>query len=120
MKSFWGALLIFALMLGAITFNHLYITRACEELTAEIEALPPCGEAAEATLALSERWRDQKSSFGLSVSKNTIEKATLCIEELVHAARTGDAQLFEGARIRAVCLLEEIRNAESFLAENWI
>ncbi len=120
MKSFWGALLIFAAMLGAITLNHLYITRACEELTTEIETLPPCEEATDATLALSRQWESQKRLFGLSVSKSTVERATLAITELAYAAKLGDARLFESARIRAICLFEEILNAESLLAENWV
>ena len=120
MKSFWAALLIFGLMLVAITVNHIYITRACEELAAEIESLPPCENAAAPTQDLLRHWEGGKKCFGLSVSKGTVEKMTLCVEELAHAASCGDTQLFEGARIRAVCLLREIWNAESLLAENWI
>ena len=45
---------------------------------------------------------------------------TLAIRELAHAAKNGDTALFEGARIRAGCLAEEMRSTESLRAQNWI
>lgn len=120
MKSFIGSLVVFALMLTMIVCNHIYITRACEELTLKLEALPPC-ESAEASVAdLVRFWEKEKGKFGISISKQVIDKMTLAIRELAHAAKNGDTALFEGARIRAGCLAEEMRSTESLRAQNWI
>ena len=120
MKSFWGSLLVFALMLGMIVFNHYYITRACAHMQDKTTSLPDCELAADAVSDLSEYWESKRGGFGISISKQTVEKMTLYIEELKHAASTGDAQLFERARVRILCLIYEMSDTESVRPENWV
>lgn len=120
MKSFLGSLLVFALMLGMIISNYLYITRACEEIARKIEDLPPCEEATDAAAELESYWKDRKAIFSISISKQQLDKMALCVAELSHATATGDARLFERTRIHALCLIREIQDSESFRAGNWI
>ncbi len=120
MKSFFCSLGIFALMLGLIVWNYVYVANTCDALTEKIEALPTCEAASEELLSFCEYWDREKSKIGISISQLTIDKMNDCIAELKYAAKNGDPQIFECARYRAISIVEEIRDAESLSIENWI
>ena len=63
MKSFVSSLLIFALLLGGMILNYHYINDTCDTLAARIDALPPCGEAEDAILALGAFWETHKGKI---------------------------------------------------------
>lgn len=120
MKSFFSSLAIFALMLGMIVCNYLYIEETCAALHEKIELLPTCEQANSAVEDLVSYWEGESCKIGLSTSQHIIDKMNDCLSELCYAVANGDTQFFECARYRAIGIIKEIEDAESLQLENWI
>lgn len=120
MKSFFSSLAIFALMLGMIIWNYLYIEETCAILNKKIELLPAYDQAESAVEDLVSYWESASSKIGISTSQHTIEKMNDCLSDLCYAVANNDAQFFECARFRAITVMKEIEDAEALRLENWI
>ena len=120
MKSFFSSLAIFALMLGMIIWNYLYIEETCATLNQKIEFLPACDQAESAIEDLVSYWEHESNKIGISTSQHTIEKMNDCLSDLCYAVANNDVRFFERTRYRAITVIKEIEDAEAMRLENWI
>ena len=120
MKGFVASLLLFGALLGVIVFNSLYVTRACQDLQAALQALPPVAEADAAAAALCSLWEHEESKLRVSVSQNMLDKINAIFAELTYAVRFNDAVSFEKCRLLAIQSFKEIEDNEGLIPKNWI
>ncbi|MBR2464958.1 MAG: hypothetical protein IKB41_05980 [Clostridia bacterium] len=80
MKSFFSSLAIFALMLGMIVCNYLYIEETCATLNEKAVCLPTCEHAELAVKDLVSYWEQESSRIGISTSQHAIEKWTIAYQ----------------------------------------
>jgi hypothetical protein len=120
MKSFFSSLAIFALMLGMIVCNYLYIEETCATLNEKAVCLPTCEHAELAVKDLVSYWESESKNIRVSTSQYVVNKMNDYLSDLCYAVANNDAQFFECARYRAISIIKEIKNAESLRLENWV
>ena len=120
MKSFAVSVFIFCVLLCVILTNYAYVLRVCEDLEQKADALPECSEAMGATGELLALWEKESGKLKLSISLRQIEKMEECLSDLHYAASHGDARIFEQSRSRIKAVIDDIRNGEMPLPENFM
>lgn len=117
MKTFIITLVIFALLLAAITFNFHYINNTCDALEAKISALTPSSSESE-LVSLWELWCREKRYISLSVCAGATEEFEDRLIELIAMQKTDAGTAFFRARALAVSALSSIRRLERFNLDN--
>lgn len=111
MKSFIAICIIFAIMLGGVIFNCLYINRTCDTLAAMTQALPQadCSECRNMVARLDEYWQSHHATIALSVSYIKLNRISDLLSALKSYAESGAASDYECARALLLNAISEIR-----------
>lgn len=121
MKSFYTILCLFAVMMGAITINYFYISRLSQELTFELEHLPPPSESPDTAghaHQLRDRWVKSRRFAQITVNHTEIEAISNAADELcIYAEHKSDVE-FERARKLFINALEELELSEKLSPTN--
>ena len=117
MRTFIVTLLIFALLIAAITFNFHYINNICDQLENKIDVLT-LQDSEEEINALWKLWQQEKSYISLSVCSSATEEFEDRLLEVIAMQKIGDQSAFYRARTLAVGALSSIRRLERFNLDN--
>lgn len=115
MKIFLFALVLFALLLGFITFNYIYVNRAASELSSMAYEISASTDDVE---ALSSAWETKKAIVGLSSGMSKIDSIYDLLDTLYVCAEIGDTAEFERTRALTVNAFEDLAEFESFSIED--
>lgn len=116
MKSFIAICIIFAVMLGCVILNCLYIARVSDTLTAMAQALPRADrtECCDAVEQLDGYWQEHRDTVALSVSFVDLNRISDVLSTLKAYAASGATSDFECARGLLLNAISELRRLESF------
>lgn len=118
MKTFVVSLVFFALLLGVICWNYIFINSMADEMDRQITELPACTQAQDALAALTSYWEARYAIAGLSVSYEVLYEVEENLADLRSAAALGEDSDFEAARERAHASIRQLRRLEQFSIEN--
>lgn len=116
MKSFVFAFLLFALVVGTIVCNALYINKVANDLTEQLDAMPDIGDTRCAVAAnrFYQFWIDKSDFIGLTVSYPILDRIT---EQAALLSATAQCRDFYGYRSALALLydaIEDMRRLEDF------
>ena len=114
MRDLIISLVLFAVMIGIIVCNSLFVLGSVEELLRAVEAIPDLS-AADCELKIGELrlyWRDFKKLARLTLDYVELNRMECLIEEMECHRLTGNVNDFEHAKVMMVNLLEEIARLE--------
>ena len=118
MKTFYTSVLLFCLLLGAISFNMLFVRSITSDMLQMLDSLPPYHDAAQAATDLYEYWEAHQVAVSFSANEDAVCELEIRLIELQTAAEQKQASDFAtAARLTRAAILR-IRNAERFAAEN--
>ena len=114
MRDLIISLVLFALMIGIIAGNSLFVRRSTERLIGAVESVPAIGSPdCERTIGeLRLHWRNFKRIARLSLSYAELNRMECLIEELECHRSTGNANDFEHAKVMMINLLREMERLE--------
>lgn len=118
MKTFVVSLIFFALLLGTICWNYIFINSMADEMNRQITELPACAQAKDALDSLTSYWEERHAIAGLSVSYEVLYEVEENLADLRSAAAQNEASDFEAARERALTSIRQLRRLERFSIEN--
>ena len=118
MKTFCAAILLFAVLLGAVILNFYHINRVADELGRQLEALPACEDAAGALEEMYGYWDRRKKGISLSVSYEVMYQIEENITDMRSAAASSESAEYEKARALTRISLKQMRRLEKFSIEN--
>lgn len=110
-------LLAFALMLGGIAANCVFIARTANEMERAIAALPEAGEAKEALDEIEAFWQRRRTAVSVSISFQDIRAIDNDLAQMRAAAEVGERSDFESARRLALSAVAHMRRLERFSLE---
>ncbi len=116
MKAFVATLCLFALVLGAITCNAIYINRITLSFCEQLDALPDTSDPAciAAAEELCRRWETHGKIAGFSAGYANIDRITEQTILLVSSAKFGDEQQYRTTIALLYDSMEDIRRLERF------
>ena len=117
MKSFWIMLLVFAMMLGGIAVNCVFIDRTADKMERAIAALPEVGEAEDALAETEAFWQKRRTAVSISISFNDIRAIDNDLAQMRAAAEVGEDSDYETARLLALSAVAHMRRLERFSLE---
>ncbi len=94
MKAFWGSVVLFCLLIGAITVNGHYVRARTEELTAITDALLPEETRSDALKRLDSFWEENRKYLAISIKRSDLHEAEELSVLLKEALRIGEEQDF--------------------------
>lgn len=115
MKAFYTVLCLFAVMMLAITVNHVYIRQFSEDAIRICEQIDPClsqSDAVEQAKRIQDRWSANKKFIQITVNHTEIELIDNAVDELWVYTQKGDTSDFEKAKQIAINVFEELGLAE--------
>lgn len=118
MKTFWAALVLFAVLLGAVVLNFFHINHVADELNRQLDALPACEQASEALEEMYRYWDGHKKCASLSVSYEVLYKMEENITDMRSAVAQKEENEFEKARALMRISIRQMRRLEKFSVEN--
>ncbi len=120
MKSFYVSLLLFAVMLGGIVANFVYINRTADEMTAMIDALPALSDptCSEAAGDLCDYWLEKADLVALSVSYTIVDRIGEQSALLVSCAACHDFYGYHAALALLKDAISDMRRLERFSIGN--
>ena len=119
MKTFWCSLVVFLLLLGAITVNYFYVNRTADELLRLTDALPDDPqEAAQALNELSDYWDSHRDWLGMSVSYLELNHVGELIVSMDINREQGETAEFLRCRALLSPAIDEVRRLEQFKVWN--
>lgn len=120
MKILIASAILFALMLGGITWNAIYINKVATRLQDALEELPEIGtpDCAERARELLAYWEKHEPYVGLSVSFAVVDKLSEQAILLASCAESGDVFGFWSARSLLGDCIEDVRRLEQFTVAN--
>ena len=114
MRDLIISLVLFALMIGVIAYNSLFVIESVEELLGAVEAVPDL-TADDCELKIKElklHWRDFKRIARLTLDYVELNRMECLIEEMECHRLTGNVNDFEHAKVMMINLLREIARLE--------
>ena len=121
MKAFYTVICLFAVMMGAITFNYFYICSLSQELISDLEQLAlPSAENDTALQAerIRNKWNESRRFAQITVNHTEIEMISNAMDELCVFATYRDITEFERARSILINTLEELELSEKLSPTN--
>lgn len=120
MKSFYISLLLFALMLGGIVANFIYINRVADEMTEMIDALPALSDPAclSASKNICDFWLEKADLVALSVSFGVVDRVSEQTTLLVGCAACHDVYGYQTALSLLKDAVGDMRRLERFSIGN--
>lgn len=120
MKSLIATVLLLILMLTVTVLNFLFINQTADEITAEIDALPPVGttDCISAAEELLRFWEARSTTVTLSVGYATADRVTEQAKLLISSARSGDVYGYTMALTLLADAVEDMRRLEQFSVKN--
>ena len=110
-------LCVFALMLGGIAANCVFIDRTADEMERAIAALPQVTEAGDALDEIEAFWQKRRAIVSLSLSFNDIRAIDNDLAQMRAAAEVGEDSDYETARQLALLAVAHMRRLERFSRE---
>ena len=114
MRDLVISLILFALMIGAMVGNSLFVGRETDELICAVEDIPSL-DSPSCELRIKElriHWRDFKKIARLSLNYSEINRMECLIDELECHKQTGNVNDFEHAKVMMLNLLREMIRQE--------
>lgn len=118
MKTFYAALVLFAILLGAVALNFYHINHVADELNRQLEALPACEEAQEALDGMYVYWEAHKKCASLSISYEVLYQMEENITDMKSAVAKKEDSEYEKARALMSISIKQMRRLEKFSIEN--
>lgn len=120
MKTFILSLVLFVMMLTAITINFFYINKVSDKLYVMTSEAPTAGEDGCYTAAsqLDDYWQTNHDIVRLSVSFVELNNVSDAIVSMKSYAKSGDVTEYENARQLLLNAIHEMRRLESFKISN--
>ena len=114
MRDLIISLILFALMIGIIVGNSLFVRRGTEGLIGAVEGVPDLGspDCERKIGELRLYWRDFKRIAQLSLSYAELNRMECLIEEMECHRLTGNVNDFEHAKVMMINLLREMERLE--------
>ncbi len=94
MKAFWGSLILFSLLIGAIAVNGYYVRARTEELIAITESLLSEDTRSDALEQLDTFWEKNRTYLAISIKLSDLHEAEELSVLLKEALRIGEEQDF--------------------------
>lgn len=91
MKSFVIAVILFALTLGCVIFNAIYVNQSLEKISELSKKVAPCDNP-DALSELKEYWYRSRDLLGFSVKETKLERMTELIEALSAARQSNNIE----------------------------
>ena len=114
MRDLIISLVLFAVMIGAIAGNSLFVRRSVERLIGAVDAVPDI-TASDCEKMIGELrlyWRDFKRVARFSLNYSELNRMECLIEEMERHRITKNANDFEHAKVMMVNLLKEMARLE--------
>lgn len=118
MKTFWIALIVFALILLMISANAYFIQRATQTMIESLQALPSCTMAKEGVTRLIDEWNGCEAWVSLSVSSDMLREIQNHMTRLQVAAQMEAVEEFELTRWLLQNSMLQLQRAEHFSISN--
>lgn len=120
MKSLYVSLVLFAVMLGGIVTNFVYINRTADKMTEMLDALPALTEPAclEATQEICDFWLEEADLVALSVSYTVVDRVSEQAALLVSCAACHDFYGYHSALALLKDAVGDMRRLERFSIGN--
>lgn len=118
MKTFVASLIFFALLLGAICWNCIFINSMADEMNRRVTEIPSYADAKDALDSLSAYWEKRHAIASLSVSYEVLYEVEENLSDLRSAAAQNEESDFEEARSRVLVSIRQLRRLEQFSIEN--
>ncbi len=113
------AALLLAIAFFTTIVNYIYVDNTAEKILESIEALPD--DTAEASSVIGEirdEWHSSRLILDLTLSKPSLDKVSLLIDELDIAAMHHAESDYQTAMARLRRAIEDIRDPERILLRN--
>ena len=114
MRDLIISLVLFALMIGVIVGNSLFVNRSVRELIEAVEAVPDL-HSSDCGLRIKELklyWRNFKRIARLTLDYIELNRMECLIEEMECHRLTGNVNDFEHAKVMMINLLREMARLE--------
>ena len=119
MRGFLSTVCIFILVLSAIAFNKIYLTRTSTKLLQLTQTMKDrVPESIETIESLYQLWEANKSTIQISVSHKRIDTVTDLIDSLRAYTLSKETAEYQKTAELLINALEEIRRFEEFSAVN--
>ena len=119
MKSFWGSVILFALLILSVTLNGIYVAHVAERIDQYAERLETEKEDPTALLEeLQDLWKKHRKFLTFSIDTVTLDEIEKTILSLVVAHESGNSYEFEKYRAYLGEAAREISRFERLDLEN--
>ncbi len=94
MKTFIAALCAFALLLGGVTYNYVYVNQTTQAITKALEAVEATPSDPQALARLEALWENNRFFLGISISFDELQEMDRCIAQMRCALQLQDQTEF--------------------------